>query len=504
MTLAKLYRYSCWPVTAGCCGGVLLLLLLFQPHFMTSVNERTNLLAAYDMSQRWMFNVSFAIILVFTVVSYWIPTLRHTLKHSTRTSPSAVSHASSDPNQPSFKIITINKIDWNVLYSTLKSYRTETNVALEYLSMTLEAVESEENKHDGTGSGWKLSHHIRDKILRLSNLYDEDIEMLENELLIPFQVVHALPDSILATSPLSVIEVKNDGDINMTSILKTETNFTWWSEKNAQKFANNKVETYDSIRQVIAHLVRDWSSSEGAPIRESIYSWCIEQLQLHQYVPTKGPILVPGAGLGRLAWDISRNLRCAVEAIESSICMTAVAYSVFNAKQKNAFVLHPFAADSFSNEIDDEARYDAIYFPDVIPSIDAGNISYTVGTFGYDSMQHCSNQYGAVVTSFFIDTATTVYDFITTVAMILSSGGLWINVGPLQWHINNKVPVAVNELRMILENFRDQTNGKHVFNILHWSVDENPIRYRNHGGRKRSTYYDGYCPLRFVIRRNAT
>jgi N2227-like protein len=388
------------------------------------------------------------------------------------------------------------------LYSTLKSYRTETNVALEQLSMTLEVVESEENNHsrvtNSSGSGWKLSKHIREKILRLSSLYDKDMEILENDLFLPFPVVHALPDSVM-TSPLSGID--SDGDI--TSTPNTEAKFTWWSEKNTQTLTS-RVETYDSIRQVIAHLVRDWSFSEGAPIRESIYRWCIEQLYLYQYVPKNGPILVPGAGLGRLAWEISRTLHCSVEAIESSICMTAVAHRILNVKRKNAFVLHPFAADSFSNEIDDEARYDAIYFPDVNPSIDAGSLSYTVGTFGYDSMQHCSKQYGAVVTSFFIDTATTVYDFITTIAMILSSGGLWVNVGPLQWHINNKVPVAVNELRMILENFRDQTSGKHVFHILHWSVDENPIRYRNHGGRRRSTYYDGYCPLRFVVRRNAT
>jgi carnosine N-methyltransferase len=302
---------------------------------------------------------------------------------------------------------------------------------------------------------------------------------------------------------VSAIEVSTSTstDANKdTSIAKVETNFTWWSERNAQIF-RNKVETYDSIRQVIAHIVRDWSSTEGSIIRDAIYRWCVEQLQVYQYTSSNGPILVPGAGLGRLVWDISQNIDGTVEGLESSVCMTAAAHTIFHTKRKNAFVLHPFAADSFSNEIDHEARYDIISFPDVKPSIRVGTVSYTVGIFGLENMQHCANRYGAIVTSFFIDTATTVYDFISTIAMVLSDGGLWINVGPLQWHINNKVPVSVNELYMMLKHFRDQTTGHHVFQILHWSVDEHPIRYRNHGGRNRSTYYDGYCPLRFVIRK---
>ena len=499
MARARLHRY-CAPVIAICVG---VLLWWIYAIFMTSVNERANILDTFDIPRRWMYYSSFAIIVVIAAFQYWIPTLRTTLKREDNTPSVQVPHATTNANKPLVNIITINQIDWKILQSALNSYRTETNNALEQLSMTLEVVLSQENEHFGETrrSQWTLSNHIRKKISRLSELYDSDMQILENELLLPFPSIQALPRTELATSSVPLHHETQDTDLKTLSIPKPETNFTWWSETKSQMFAN-KVETYDSIRQVIAHLVRDWSSSEGAPIHASIYQWCIEQLQLYQYTPSNGPILVPGAGLGRLAWEISRNLRCTVEAIESSTCMTAAAHSILNVKRKNAFVLHPFAADAFSNEIDNEARYDEIYFPDVVPSFDDGTISYTVGTFGLDSMQHRSKQFGAVVTSFFIDTSTTVYDVVSTIAMVLSHGGLWINVGPLQWHINNKVPVTVNELRMLLENYRDKTSGRRVFHILHWSVDKNPIRYRNHGGRNRSTYYDGYCPLRFVIRRN--
>ena len=491
MLVAEFYRYY---IPAAVSFGIFSFLLLLWWHpsnFMTNVQEHAYLLDVCNIPpRRWIYNSIFALVLAVTVVWYWVPSFRTKRMHHRTVSQ----YTTSNLNQSSIQIITINTINWNVVQYALKSYRTETNAALEHLSMTLEVVISEENQHgcESRSSDWKLSNHIRRKILRLSELYDQDMEILENELLVPFPTIQALPHTMVAAVS-SVTQETNDAD-------KTETNFTWWSDKSNQTFTN-KVETYDSIRQVVAHIVRDWSSTEGAQNRDALYLWCVQQLRYYQYVPSNGPVLVPGAGLGRLAWDISRNLHCTVEAIESSVCMTAAAYSILNVHRKNTFVLHPFAADSFSNEIDDEARYDAIYFPDVNPAMGVGTVSYTVGTFGFEKMQHCSNQYGAVVTSFFIDTATTVYDFITTVAMVITYGGLWINVGPLQWHINNKVPVSVNELRLILENFRDHRTGKLVFRILHWSVDEIPIRYRNHGGRHRSTYYDGYCPLRFVMRK---
>jgi hypothetical protein len=54
--------------------------------------------------------------------------------------------------------------------------------------------------------------------------------------------------------------------------------------------------------------------------------------------------------------------------------MTEAAHIILKIKRKNVFGFYPFAADSFCNEIDDEARYDTIYFPDENPSNDAGNI----------------------------------------------------------------------------------------------------------------------------------
>jgi hypothetical protein len=106
-----------------------------------------------------------------------------------------------------------------------------------------------------------------------------------------------------------------------------------------------------------------------------------------------------------------------------------------------------------------------------------------------------ARHYGAVVTCFFIDTATTLIDYVSTVRTVLRPGGIWINIGPLQWHGNNKVPLAADELRVLLT-----TNS--AFTVLHWSVDETVLNYRDASLRSTagSTFADGYRPLRFVLR----
>lgn len=382
--------------------------------------------------------------------------------------------------------------DWKVLRKSLDVYRGEARHALEQLSVALEVVLAEESR---VCTSLKFSDHLQDKIHRLSDLYDKDLETLQQLVLVPFPTTLALPDYAYA----EVLTSQPNRD-NVEE--KEQQSFTWWSGSPSRRLLEDQ-RPYDSGRQVVAHLVRDWSASEGAPIRASIYSWCVEQLKIY---PPKGPVMVPGAGLGRLAWELATNLGCFVEAVESSISMAAAARAILHINKQgstwlaNSFELHPYALDDFTNEVQSSARYDSVRFPDVVPRVMHGSLSYTVGDFGYESMRHLRNYYGAVITCFFVDTSTTIYDYLTTISMILATGGVWVGLGPLQWHVNSKVPVAVDELRMIVESFCDNSADKPVFEILHWSVDTQPVGYRDHG-RRQSTHFDAYCPLRFVLRK---
>ena len=54
-------------------------------------------------------------------------------------------------------------------------------------------------------------------------------------------------------------------------------------------------------------------------------------------------------------------------------------------------------------------------------------------------------RFHGVVTHYFIDTAPNLFRYIETVANCLRVGGVWVNVGPLEWHFDGGVPKSHEE-----------------------------------------------------------
>ena len=444
-------------------------------------------------------NFGFVIPILASVVAIAVSIFCYLLVHHQRLSgvrneaakPKHVTYNGTAGSPDLVPFVLLNKPDFRILHRNLESHRTETNQALRRLSQALEeALIAEES----VVSKWKYSDHLRDKIRRLATIYEDDHETLEH-------IITSFTAKLMLTSAAS-----NEND-KPTCTAPNEnhrlggtnrTGFTLWSSNRA-RFSTVDVQPYETPFQVIAHLVRDWSI-DGAPIRNSLYTWCVDQLQKHPF-PNNEPILVPGAGLGRLAWELATKLQgCSVEAIEASLSMAAAAYSILN--RQLSFSLHAYALDPFINEVDSSLRYNRVWIPDVDPKVgkDLNNFSFTVGEFNYEYMHKSRSRYSAVVTCFFLDTATTVYDYVSTIESVLVDGGLWVNVGPLHWHRNNQLPITVDELRTLLESVCGRQSHKPVFEILHWQVDSQPVNYRA-DGRLLSTHYDAYCPLRFVLRK---
>jgi hypothetical protein len=279
--------------------------------------------------------------------------------------------------------------------------------------------------------------------------------------------------------------------------------------------------SYDSASQIVAHIVRDWTVI-GGPIRLSLYDWCCNQVETYLPPGSRGTtstttrplsILVPGAGMGRLAYDLY-NRGHNVEANELSPSMAAAASAILTRRVKGT--LHPFVLDSMNNEVNSNRRFDAVPFPDVdIPSNQHsgrrrgvngqplnGSLSYTVGNFvgGNDDSYYYyrtkSGQYDAIVTCFFIDTASNLYEYIDMIQSLVKPGiGVWINVGPVQWHQHAQLRPSVDELKDLLLAMG--------WSIKLWSIDRTPISYRESDNDfVRATNYDGYRPLRFVAIRS--
>jgi carnosine N-methyltransferase len=341
-----------------------------------------------------------------------------------------------------------------------------------------------------------LSTKVAERIEKLSKCLEDD-EIVLQKLLEPFDLVTALPNKPSGPEFKKVVAVDNSLSSSTNDDSPEEPPPTLFQMVDSKRFQTIDENAYDSAAQIVAHLVRDWTSI-GTLIRKSLYDWCF--VQLDTYSKISDVVLVPGAGMGRLAYNLFRK-GYTVEANELSPVMAAAANAILQ-RQMNG-TLHPFALDPMSNEVDSNRRYDSVTFPDtlLIQGNKKGSLSFTIGDFVGEYYFSQANTFGAVVTCFFIDTATNIYEYISMIAQLLKPGGVWINVGPVQWHGNAILRPSVDELKELI--------SYHQFDIVEWKVDEKPVSYRqdeSSSGNKqsddrvfvRTTDFSAYRPLRFV------
>ncbi|PON88042.1 N2227-like [Trema orientale] len=150
----------------------------------------------------------------------------------------------------------------------------------------------------------------------------------------------------------------------------------------------------DKVRCIVRNIVRDWAA-EGQKERDQCYKPILEELDVlfpNRSKESPPACLVPGAGLGRLALEISR-------------------------------------LDS------DQLR--PVSIPDIHPA--SAGITEGFSMCGGDFVEVYSDPsqagvWDVVVTCFFIDTAHNIVEYIEIISKILKDGGVWINLGPLLYH----------------------------------------------------------------------
>jgi len=158
-------------------------------------------------------------------------------------------------------------------------------------------------------------------------------------------------------------------------------------------------------------------------------------------------VLVPGVGLGRLAFDVAM-LGFACQGNEFSHYMLLSSYFILNRTDEiRKHTIYPYI-HSFSNVTSRDAMLRSVLIPDVLPSAlsSGSDFSLVAGDFeeiygaeqGDGSGQEPqSGQWDAVLTCFFIDTAKNIVNYLRIIHRILAPGGVWINLGPLLWHFEN-------------------------------------------------------------------
>jgi hypothetical protein len=278
-----------------------------------------------------------------------------------------------------------------------------------------------------------------------------------------------------------------------------------------------ETEGYDTALQVISHTARDWTAgssscrdaTNGWIIRAIVDNYCIEMNKMR--------VLVPGSGLCRLAYDISTcqdllqsGIDICVEANDSSVTMAFGAKSVLDLIKKQAVSkIYPFVSDPQRNEVHSAKRFEMEVFPDeealaAYRKYDAmknasPQLTYTVGDFS-STYSHESKRglYNVIATSFFIDTATNIYEYVFIMKNLLQKdkSSIWVNCGPVQWHPCAMLRPSVDELKDILEACG--------FDLIVWEIASGAVAYRHPDDfapfKPRYTREEGYRPLRFVAR----
>ncbi|VDD87008.1 unnamed protein product [Enterobius vermicularis] len=247
------------------------------------------------------------------------------------------------------------------------------------------------------------------------------------------------------------------------------------------------------VRSTLKQFVRDWSN-EGASERRACYSNVTEALCAHfpdRETRHEVQVLVPGAGLGRLAWNFVQE-GFSVQGNEFSLFMLLASNFILNqGLQAGEFTIYPYVLETCNNwSYEDQLR--PVTFPDVSLTSDPEDRLNTFSMCAGDFLQVTKDddfRWSAVVTVFFIDTAMNVIEYIETIHRILKDGGIWINFGPLTYHFSDTdgaLELPYDEIINLIKKkgfrFEEDRRSEADFKALYASNQKSMLHYEYHCG----------------------
>lgn len=216
----------------------------------------------------------------------------------------------------------------------------------------------------------------------------------------------------------------------------------------------------DKVKSTIKQFVRDWSD-EGKEERNACYqpviSEILERFPLDSCQASEVSVLVPGAGLGRLAFEIA-CLGYTCEGNEFSLFMLFASNFVLNkCKDTDIYTLYPWVHQWCNNRSCSDQVH-SVTFPDINPSALSPTANFSMAAGDFLEVYTDPERWDCVATVFFLDTAHNIIAYIETIWHILKPGGYWINLGPLLYHFadmsnESSVELSYEEVRKIITKF---------------------------------------------------
>lgn len=242
------------------------------------------------------------------------------------------------------------------------------------------------------------------------------------------------------TTSLSSENPKAD-DATPSDSAPKENNETTPDNDNSDSDLNGvdrKVELSRGIRRGFTMLATDWSAT-GAEERRKTYSPMVSAVDTAYEEARRAVrslrreefrVVVPGAGAGRLAWELAHK-GFFVEGCEESFVALLVGNYIMNSADVNEGArFYPYIHEH-SNVRSKSSVSRGVSVPDVnpkdIPSV--ADFSMRAGRF-VEAYEGQDNAWDAVASFLAFDVGETSIEYVRRVAQILKPGGVWVVVGP--------------------------------------------------------------------------
>ncbi|KAK4227070.1 N2227-like protein-domain-containing protein [Podospora fimiseda] len=211
----------------------------------------------------------------------------------------------------------------------------------------------------------------------------------------------------------------------------------------------------DKARSTLRQFFRDWS--EGGKIEREICYAPVKRAVAAEKKKFKTTtedqrlkVLIPGAGLGRLVFDLFLD-GCDTEGNEISYHQLLASSYILNCvERKEQFEIFPWV-HTFSNHLTRENQLRSYLVPDVHCATETARVQQETGELGEMSMTAADflceynkpdnkDRFDVVATVFFLDTAPNLMRYLEAIMHCLKPGGILVNIGPLLWHFEGQVP----------------------------------------------------------------
>lgn len=250
----------------------------------------------------------------------------------------------------------------------------------------------------------------------------------------------------------------------------------------------------DRVRTALRQMARDWSA-EGRSEREAAYRPLLEAVAQRRTPSADVRVLVPGAGLGRLAFEFALR-GYTTQGNEFSYYMLIPSHFLLNSTQAvGEHVVYPYV-HSLSNWSTAADLLQGVCVPDVLPSCLTPGTDFSMVAGEFVEVYAKPEEHGAwdvVATCYFLDTAKNVLRYIEVINALLPIGGLWVNLGPLLWHFEHEstpsLELTLDELLALLPK-------------MGWEIEElRMLPEQAYTGNVRSMLAHQYRPIFFVGRK---